>query len=375
MSINRKKILFVFGTRPEAIKMVPLINRFRENNSAKFYVKICVTGQHREMLNQVLDFFSIVADFDLNVMRSGQDLFSISSDILDKIKEIYIDFEPDLVMVQGDTSTAFLSALAAFYLRIKVAHVEAGLRSYRKYSPFPEEINRKLISVIADYHFVPTVKGLESLKKENILKNVFITGNTVIDALFQAIEVMNKNGVKEYEDFFNFLDFSKEIILVTGHRRENFGEPFRNICNAIRRLSMENVEIVYPVHFNPNVRKVVYKELEGLNNVHLIEPLNYPQLIWLMKASFLVLTDSGGIQEEAPSLGKPVIVMRETTERTEGVESGSTLLAGTDEDNIYNSVLTLLKEREKYNLMATITNPYGSGNAAELIYQIIDKEL
>lgn len=365
----------MFGTRPEAIKMVPLIKKFQYEGSAFFEVKVCVTAQHRSMLDQVLAFFCVEPDYDLNIMREGQDLFSISSDILDKLKVVLTDFKPDLIFVQGDTSTAFIAALAAFYLKIKVAHLEAGLRSGDNYSPFPEEINRKLVSSIAEFHFAPTSLAAENLKRENISKNLFITGNTVIDALIMGLDKIDKGQVAELKNKFSYIDFSKRVILVTGHRRESFGKPFENICSAIKRLSHEDIEIVYPVHLNPNVQQPVFEILSGIKNIHLTEPLNYPELIWLMKQSYIVLTDSGGIQEEAPSLGKPVVVMRDVTERPEGVEAGNAILAGTDSDKIYNSVYELLNDTEKYNKIARIANPYGSGDTSDLILNIIKGKL
>jgi UDP-N-acetylglucosamine 2-epimerase (non-hydrolysing) len=375
VGLIKKRILFVFGTRPEAIKMAPVISKFQSDGSNDFDIAICVTAQHRSMLDQVLTYFSITPDFDLNLMKESQDLFSLSADILTEIKKVLMEFKPDLVFVQGDTTTAFVTSLAAFYLKIKVAHLEAGLRSDNKYSPYPEEINRKLISVIADIHFVPTMKALGNLERENFGNNVFVTGNSVIDALFTVLSNIEKTGEGKLRDFFGFINFSKRIILVTGHRRENFGFPLENICNAIKMLSLEDIEIVFPVHLNPNVQKPVKKILKDLRNVHLIEPLNYPELVWLMKQSYIVLTDSGGIQEEAPSLGKPVIVMRDVTERTEGIESGNAILSGTSKENIYNSVIDLLRDDEKYTRISQISNPYGCGVTSDIILSIIKDKL
>lgn len=373
--LKKRKILFVFGTRPEAIKMIPLIKKFQTEGSSEFDVCICVTGQHRTMLDQVLSYFSISPDFDLNIMHEGQDLFSISTAILENIKKILIELKPDLVFVQGDTSTAFITSLAAYYLKYKVAHLEAGLRSGDNYSPFPEEINRKLISGIADFHFAPTIIGKDNLEKENITRNVFITGNTVIDSLNLVLGNIDRNGEEKYLASFHYIDFSKHMILVTGHRRESFGKPFRNICYAIKKLSKEDIEIVFPVHMNPLVQEPVNDILSGFKNVHLINPLNYPELVWLMKKSYIVLTDSGGIQEEAPSLGKPVIVMRDVTERPEGIEAGNAILAGTGKEKIYNSVMELLNDPLKYNKIAKITNPYGNGKASDIIFNIIKENL
>ncbi|MCS7152258.1 MAG: UDP-N-acetylglucosamine 2-epimerase (non-hydrolyzing), partial [Endomicrobia bacterium] len=338
-----KKILFIFGTRPEAIKLAPLIKEFK-SCSSEFIVKVCITSQHKEMLHQVLDFFSISADYNLHIMEPNQSLFKITSKIIERIEEVLDNFRPDLIFVQGDASSAFLGALAGFYKKIKIAHIEAGLRSYNKYAPFPEEVNRVLISHIADYHFAPTKTAKENLKKEGIKKNVWVVGNTVIDALFLTLKIISKDE-DCYKNFFKFLDFNKKIILVTGHRRESFGEPFRQICLGLKKIAKEfenKVEIVYPVHLNPNVRKPVFEILKGQKNIHLIEPISYPYLVWLLKNSYLVLTDSGGIQEEAPSLGKPVLVMREVTERTEGIKAGTAKLVGVKKETIFESTKKLL---------------------------------
>ncbi len=364
-----KTVAFIFGTRPEAVKLAPLILKFKKSKDLKTYV--ITTGQHKEMVYQILNFFDIKPDIDLDIMKPNQSLEYITTATLEKVSKVLQDLKPDLVFVQGDTTTAFATALTAFYNKIKVAHVEAGLRSFNKYSPFPEEINRVLIARLADFHFVPTHNAMKNLFKENIKENVFIVGNTVIDALFIALDKVLKNP-KPYEKFFNFLDKDKKIILVTGHRRESFGKPFENICYAIRDIAQNfDVEIVYPVHLNPNVREPVYKILSGLKNVHLIEPLDYPYLVYLMYKSYIILTDSGGIQEEAPSLGKPVLVMREVTERIEGIKAGTAKLVGTDPKKIYKNVEKLLKNNDAYSKMANAVNPYGDGKSSEKILNIL----
>ncbi len=368
------RALFIFGTRPEAIKMAPLIKEFQKEDS--FDVKVCVTAQHREMLDQVLDFFDVSPDYDLNIMKPNQSLFDITANTLKGLESVLDEFKPDLIFVQGDTTTAFVGALAGFYKKTKIAHIEAGLRSHNKYSPFPEEMNRVLAGHLADYHFAPTERAKENLFNENIKENVYVVGNTVIDALFLGLEIIKEQGEEQYYKHFDFIDFSKRIILVTGHRRESFGEPFENICYALKEIAdnYKDVEIVYPVHLNPNVREPVNRILRGMKNIHLIEPLSYPYLIWLMSQSYLVLTDSGGIQEEAPSLGKPVLVMREVTERVEGIEAGTAKLVGTDKENIIKEVSTLLEYKNEYNKMSIATNPYGDGKASVRIKDIIKNE-
>ncbi|MDK2887013.1 MAG: hypothetical protein PWP54_1593 [Thermosipho sp. (in: thermotogales)] len=369
------KILFIFGTRPEAIKMAPVIKKFEKHN--EFEVKVCVTAQHREMLDQVLNFFDIKPDYDLNIMKPNQTLYNITASIIKELEKVIKIEKPSLIFIQGDTTTAFVGALAGYYAKAKIAHIEAGLRSYNKYSPFPEEMNRVLIGHLADYHFAPTKKAKENLYKENIKKNVYVVGNTVIDALFLGLEIIKKEGEQKYYEYFNFIDFSKKIILVTGHRRESFGEPFKNICYAIKEIAenYDDVEIVYPVHLNPNVRKPVYKILKSNKRIHLIKPLSYPYFIWLMNKSYLVLTDSGGIQEEAPALGKPVLVMREITERTEGIKAGTAKLVGTDKEKIIKEVSVLLTNEVEYNNMAKAINPYGDGKASNRIRDIIKEVL
>jgi len=365
-----KNVLFVLGTRPEAIKMAPLIKEFQKDDN--YNVKVCITAQHREMLDQVLYFFDIKPDYDLNLMKPNQSLFDITANSLKSLEKVLDIEKPELIFVQGDTTTAFVGALAGFYKKIKIAHIEAGLRSHNKYSPFPEEVNRVLVDYIANYHFAPTEKAKENLYNENIKENVYVVGNTIIDALFLGLNIIKEQREEKYYNYFSFLDFSKKIILVTGHRRENFGKPFENICYALKNIAeRDDVEIVYPVHLNPNVRKPVNEILKGHKNIHLIEPLEYPYLIWLMKKSYLVLTDSGGIQEEAPSLGKPVLVMREVTERIEGIEAGTTKLVGTNERKIVKELTRLLDNKKDYEKMTKAINPYGDGKASQRILKII----
>lgn len=368
-----KKILFIYGTRPEAIKMAPLIHEFKSQK--KYQIKICVTSQHRDMLDQVNEFFDINPDYDLNIMQQGQDLFDVSISILVSIKKIFNDFKPDIVFVQGDTTTVLAGALASFYNKVLIAHIEAGLRSDNIYSPFPEEMNRRLTSVLATYHFTPTKKAKYNLIKENIKKNVYIVGNTVIDALLMGLKRIKENNQEEYIKYFTNINFNKKVLLVTGHRRESFGRPFEEMCYAMKDIAKQNpdIQIVYPVHLNPNVRKPVNKILTGIKNIFLIEPLNYPYMIWLMNKSYLVLTDSGGIQEEAPTLGKPVLVMRDVTERMEGVEAGVAHLVGTSRERIVNNVNFLLTNESEYSAMSCANNPYGDGTTAIKIRKIIDK--
>lgn len=368
------RILLIFGTRPEAIKMAPLYWEFKKNNL--FTVGICVTGQHRQMLDQVLDFFEIRTDYDLNLMKDNQTLFETTACCLKELESVLEDFAPDIVFVQGDTTSAFAASIAAFYKKVKVAHVEAGLRSRNKYSPFPEEINRILIGHISDYHFAPTEEAKINLERENVTENVWVTGNTVIDALFWGLRKIAENRQLEDEikSFFETkFNINSKIILVTGHRRESFGEGFENICFALKEVAKryKDVQIVYPVHLNPNVREPVNRILGNIENVNLIEPLEYPYLIWLMSKSYIVLTDSGGIQEEAPSLGKPVLVMRDVTEREEGVRAGAAKLVGTEMDNIVSNVNVLLESKKAYERMSKAINPYGDGKAAKRIVKVM----
>ena len=365
-----KRISFIFGTRPEAIKLCPLILLFRTNSN--FEVNVCVTGQHREMLEQVLDVFGVKPDVDLSLMRPNQSLASLTSKMITTVNKYLGDYKPDFVFVQGDTTTTFSSALAAFYNKIPIGHVEAGLRTGNKYSPYPEEINRVMTSHIVDYHFAPTIKAKDNLIREGISeKSIFITGNTVIDALFYAIEKVRNNpplilGLSD--DILNG-NPKRPLVLITGHRRENFGEGFQSICEAIVTLARKfpETEFVYPVHLNPNVRQPVFHILLGFENIHLIEPLAYLPFVALMNLCKLILTDSGGIQEEAPSLGKPVLVMRNTTERPEAVEAGTAKLVGTDVDIIVDNVSLLLEDNDAYEAMVQAINPYGDGKAASRI--------
>lgn len=366
-----KKILIVFGTRPEAIKMAPLVKCLKK--FPDFDVSVCVTGQHREMLDQVLEFFQIKPDFDLNIMKPGQDLYSITSDVIIKLKEVLDRIKPDFLLVHGDTTTSTAAALAGFYAGTKIVHVEAGLRTFNKCSPFPEEMNRQITSRLSDLHFAPTQTAKNNLIVENIQpKNIFVTGNTVIDALLYAKDRIAGIVDPEIESLKTIVDNRKQIILVTGHRRENFGGGFLNICKALKELSCDNsLQIIYPVHLNPNVQGPVYEMLGNRRNISLVKPLNYPAFVWLLDQCNIVLTDSGGIQEEAPSLGKPVLVMRATTERPEAVEAGTVILVGTDSETIVSEVKKLLNDQDLYLNMSKRYNPYGDGNASEYIANIL----
>ncbi|MTI39308.1 non-hydrolyzing UDP-N-acetylglucosamine 2-epimerase [Fulvivirga lutimaris] len=358
------KHLFIFGTRPEAIKMAPLIKEFQKDDAQK--VVVCVTGQHREMLDQVLSFFDIKPHYDLNLMSHNQTLYDITAKALLGLKPILNKENPDNIFVQGDTTTAFVGALAGFYEKIRVSHIEAGLRSHNLNSPFPEEGNRKLVGHLANYHFAPTKMAVNNLKLEGIVNNVHQVGNTVIDALLLGLDIIKKHGEATFEKHFENIDFSKRIILVTGHRRESFGHPFESMCRAMKEIAVNypDVELVYPMHLNPNIRVTVNEILNGIDNVKLIEPLSYPYLIWLMNKSYFVLTDSGGIQEEAPSLGKPVLVMREVTERQEGIEAGTAKLVGSDFEKIVGESKLLLDNEAYYQSMANAINPYGDGTTS-----------
>ncbi|MGE4497485.1 MAG: non-hydrolyzing UDP-N-acetylglucosamine 2-epimerase [Deferribacterales bacterium] len=378
-----KKILLVFGTRPEAIKMIPV---FRALKDKKFFdTRICITAQHREMLDSVLELFGVKADYDLDIMKSGQDLFDITAAILKGMKTVLDDFEPDLVLVHGDTSTTFAASLAAFYKQIKVGHVEAGLRTGSIYSPWPEEANRRMTTRLAEYHFAPTAQNRQNLIAEGVSdSDISVTGNTVIDSLLAVAGNINsdygkrvwlKEKIISY-GFTGFADYSPEsnscksrYILVTGHRRESFGEGFRSICLALKKIAYANkdIKIVYPVHMNPNVRTPVNELLRGIENIYLIEPLQYEEFIMLLSMSYIVLTDSGGIQEEAPALGKPVLVMRETTERIEAVDAGTVKLVGTDTDIICSEVQKFIDSKDYYDRVSVVRNPYGEGNAAGVI--------
>jgi UDP-N-acetylglucosamine 2-epimerase (non-hydrolysing) len=372
------KILIIFGTRPEAIKMAPVINELKKHKT-KFRITVCVTAQHREMLDQVLKVFNIAPDYDLGIMSPGQDLFGITSRCLKLVKEVLIRVKPDLVLVQGDTTTAAICALAAYYIRIPIAHIEAGLRTYDKYSPFPEEGNRCIISALSDIHFPPTRWAKENLIKEGIAKkHIILTGNTVVDALLEIKRrqkaVLERKKWKQYFKEKWGLEIphenkNKKIILVTGHRRESFGKGFRNICAALKEIAIKrrDVVIVYPVHLNPNVQKPVNAVLGSIKNIRLISPIEYEPFIYLMTNSYLVLTDSGGVQEEAPSLGKPVLVMRDTTERPEGIVAKVVRLVGTKKEEIVYEAMRLLNNKKLYSKMSKAQNPYGDGKAAQRI--------
>ena len=369
-----KKILLVFGTRPEAIKMAPLVKALQKDTE-HFETRVCVTAQHRQMLDQVLEVFGITPEYDLNIMAPNQDLYDITAKVLMGLREVLKDFRPDTVLVHGDTTTSMAASLAAFYMQIPVGHVEAGLRTYNMLSPWPEEMNRQGTDRICTYYFAPTEQSKKNLLQENIdEKKIFITGNTVIDALLMAVDIisstpgMEEKIAKEFQEK-GYTVGNREYILVTGHRRENFGEGFLHICKAIKELAAlhPDMDIVYPVHLNPNVQKPVYELLSGVDNVYLISPLDYLPFIYAMQHSTLLLTDSGGVQEEAPSLGKPVLVMRDTTERPEAVEAGTVKLVGTDAEAIVSNVTALLQDKEMYKRMSETHNPYGDGQACERI--------
>ncbi len=363
--MDKIKVMSVFGTRPEAIKMAPLVKALDKEPKTESIV--CVTAQHREMLDQVLEDFKIVPDYDLNIMKAGQTLEDITVRALTGIGEVIREVKPDIVLVHGDTSTTFAASLASYYNQTKIGHVEAGLRTYDKYQPFPEEMNRRLTGAIADLHFSPTKMAKENLLKENIDENgIFITGNTAIDALKTTIDDSYVFNVDE----LNKIDFkNKRVITITAHRRENLGEPLKNICRAFRRIAddYEDVEMVYAVHKNPAVSNTVHEILGGHERIHLLDPLDLRDMHNLMNRSYLVMTDSGGLQEEVPSMGKPVLVLRNVTERPEGVEAGTLKLAGTDENTVYGMAKQLLDDKEEYRKMAVAKNPFGDGNASERI--------
>ncbi|MGX1923766.1 non-hydrolyzing UDP-N-acetylglucosamine 2-epimerase [Vibrio sp. NH-7] len=372
----RKKILTVFGTRPEAIKMVPLVKALQAESDIES--RVCVTAQHREMLDQVLDIFDIVPDYDLNLMKSGQTLNDVTAQILLQIKPVLQEFQPDVVLVHGDTATTFATSLAAYYEQIKVGHIEAGLRTGDIYSPWPEEANRKLTGAITYYHFAPTVNSRHNLLNEGYSsERIVVTGNTVIDALHLSIKkIENEPTLRHrFESQFSFLSANRKLILVTGHRRESFGDGFEQICHALLQLATKfpQSQIVYPVHLNPNVREPVNRLLSGVSNVYLIEPQQYLPFLYLMQRSDVILTDSGGIQEEAPSLGKPVLVMRNTTERPEAVAAGTVKLVGTSTKKIVDEVSKLLTDPQAYEKMSKAHNPYGDGHACERIIQELKK--
>lgn len=373
-------VLTVFGTRPEAIKLAPVVKALVARPDL-FRSSVCVTAQHREMLDQALSLFDIRPDYDLDIMKQRQDLYGITTEVLLKLKDLFKEVRPDLILVQGDTTTTFAASLSAFYEKIKIGHIEAGLRTYDKHRPFPEEINRHLTSVLTDYHFAPTEQAKLHLLQEGIPEaNVFVTGNTVIDAL---LWILKKQSSPEYqrrmEDFFSKMinpsTHAQRMILVTAHRRESFGEGFENICQALKEIVRRNpdVEIIYPVHLNPNVRDPVHRIIGDVDRIHLIEPLDYEPFVYLMNRSYLILTDSGGIQEEAPSLGKPVLVMREVTERPEAIEAGTARLVGSKKEGIIEEAQKLLDHIDEYKKMSGRKNPYGDGKASERTVEILSK--
>jgi len=366
------KVLSVFGTRPEAIKMAPVIKEL-DKHPETFQSLVCVTAQHRQMLDQVLNLFEIRPDFDLDIMKPGQDLFDVTCNVLQGLKGVLAQVKPDVVLVHGDTTTTMAATLAAYYSQVKVGHVEAGLRTHNKFAPFPEEINRRVTGAVADLHFAPTPAARQNLLAEGIdEKTVFVTGNTVVDALLSVAGRISGDAAlrSRLETEFSFLDSAKKLILVTGHRRENFGEGFESICHALAEIASRrpDVEILYPVHLNPNVQEPVRRILgRQHSNIHLIEPVDYLPFVYLMNRSHLIITDSGGVQEEAPSLGKPVLVMRDTTERPEAVQAGTVRLVGTDQKRIVAEVFSLLLNQPEYDAMSRAHNPYGDGNAAERV--------
>jgi len=367
------KILSVFGTRPEAIKMAPVVKTLATDRTLE--AKVCVTAQHRQMLDQVLDIFDIQPDFDLNLMKPGQDLSDITANVLLGMRDVYRQWTPDMILVHGDTTTSFAASLSAFYAKIQVGHVEAGLRTHDKHAPWPEEMNRCLTGVIADIHFAPTTQSRTHLLQAGVAKStIHVTGNTVIDALLDVAQRVRTDFAlqRRFAQQFKFIDPTKRLILVTGHRRENFGAGFDGICHALAHLAQRpDVQIVYPVHLNPNVQEPVRRILNGVPNVHLIEPQDYLPFVYLMDKAALLITDSGGIQEEAPSLGKPVLVMRDTTERPEAVHAGTVKLVGTNTQTIVAAASQLLDDANAYAAMARAHNPYGDGQAAQRIVQIL----
>ena len=370
--IDMKKILIIFGTRPEAIKMAPLVKEFQKHPDI-FETKVCVTAQHREMLDQVLDFFEIKPDYDLDLMKPGQNLYGLTADIITNLKSVLEGFEPDYVFVHGDTTTTMAGSIASFYSGAKVCHVEAGLRTHNKLSPFPEEINRQITGRVCDYHFAPTTTSKANLLKENIQEDtILVTGNTVIDALLDSVERVNQEPSVLIKQLSTTLG-DKELILVTGHRRENHGAGFIRICEALKEIAQDNTDrlIVYPVHLNPKVQEPVKRILTGIDNVILIDPLAYQDFIWMMNRAKIIITDSGGVQEEAPSLGKPVLVMRDTTERPEAVDAGTVILVGTNKDLIVTEALDLLNNTTRLQQMSLLHNPYGDGKACERIVDFI----
>ena len=369
--MSKKKVLIVFGTRPEAIKMAPVVKAFKK--STDFETKVCVTAQHREMLDQVLEFFDIIPDYDLDLMKPNQNLYNLTGEIINGLKSVLEEFLPDFVFVHGDTTTTMAGSIASFYSGAKVCHVEAGLRTHNKLSPFPEEINRQIAGRVCDYHFAPTDTSKQNLLQENIKEStILVTGNTVIDALLESVKRVKKKPSFNIQELSKILE-DKEMILVTGHRRENHGDGFVRICEALKIIAQDcpNRLIVYPVHLNPKVQEPVKRILKDVDNVMLIDPLAYPDFIWMMNRAKIIITDSGGVQEEAPSLGKPVLVMRDTTERPEAVDAGTVILVGTDKEKIVKEALDLLNNQERFDAMSTLHNPYGDGNASERIVDYI----
>ena len=368
------KILIVFGTRPEAIKMAPLVKAFQKYPEL-FEVRVCITAQHRTMLDQVLEFFNIIPDYDLDLMKPKQNLYDLTADIISSMKPILEEYQPKYVFVHGDTTTTMASSIASFYSGAKVCHVEAGLRTHNKWSPFPEEINRQITGRVCDYHFAPTTISKQNLLLENIKEeNILVTGNTVIDALIESVEKVNRKPSSLIDKLSQTLG-DKELILVTGHRRENHGGGFIRICEALKEIALDdsNRLIVYPVHLNPKVQEPVNRILSEIDNVLLIDPLSYPDFIWMMNRAKLIITDSGGVQEEAPSLGKPVLVMRDTTERPEAVEVGTAILVGTNKNMIVKEALDLLNNATRFEVMSRLHNPYGDGKACERIVEFISQ--
>ncbi len=371
------RVLTVFGTRPEAIKMAPVVKALAAHPD--FEAKVCVTAQHRQMLDQVLELFDIQPDFDLNLMKPGQDLSDITSNVLSGMREVYEQWVPDMILVHGDTTTTLGASLSAYYSRVKVGHVEAGLRTFNKYAPWPEEMNRRITGAVADIHFAPTIIARQNLLREDVKDgSIHVIGNTVIDALLDVVQRIRTDAPlrTQLENRLDFLDSSKRLILVTGHRRENFGGGFEKICNALADIAARgDVQVVYPVHLNPNVQEPVRRILSGMEDVHLIEPQEYLPFVYLMDRSTFLITDSGGVQEEAPSLGKPVLVMRDATERPEAVEAGTVKLVGTDRDAIVREADRLLEDAAAYETMARAHNPYGDGQAAARIRDILQQEI
>lgn len=374
-SPETKKILICFGTRPEAIKLAPLVHEFLTRSN--FDVKVCITSQHRHMLDQVLNLFDIIPHIDLNLMTPGQTLEAITTAVIKAMAEVLEFEQPDCIIVQGDTTTTFAAAISAFYKRINVAHVEAGLRTYDRFSPFPEEMNRQMTSCLTRWHFPPTHRAQEALIKEgHHADSIFTVGNTVIDSLLSILEKLRAEDYN-HQKKFDMIRKNSKILLVTGHRRENFGDGFRNICRSISKIANNNpdLDIVYPVHLNPNVQEPVFKYLSNIHNVHLIEPQDYLSFVWLLDRCHIVLTDSGGVQEEAPSIGKPVLVLRETTERPEAVEAGVAKLVGTKTEDIVYHVQQLLDDQKSYNKMSQSQNPYGDGTSSRQIVDILENKL